>query len=75
MEAAGIDGMQIAPDHAMDEVGDMTPLTQTKGLRLLQEQRFERVGGNETIQTNVRVIAGTNRNLKQLVAGGPAHDG
>src|SRR5207302_11289103 len=35
----------------LDEIGDMTPLTQTKTLRLLQEQRFERVGGSETIQT------------------------
>src|SRR5262249_34414460 len=35
----------------LDEVGDMSPLTQTKMMRLLQEQRFERVGGGETIQT------------------------
>jgi DNA-binding NtrC family response regulator len=54
----------------LDEIGDMTPLTQTKMLRLLQEQRFERVGGNETIQTNVRLIAATNCNLEQLVAKG-----
>ncbi len=54
----------------LDEVGDMTPLTQTKILRLVQEQRFERVGGNETIQTNVRLIAATNKNLEQLVAEG-----
>jgi two-component system nitrogen regulation response regulator GlnG len=54
----------------LDEVGDMTPLTQTKILRLVQEQRFERVGGNETIQTNVRLIAATNRNLEKLVAEG-----
>ncbi|MCS6852947.1 MAG: sigma-54 dependent transcriptional regulator [Gemmataceae bacterium] len=52
----------------LDEIGDMTPLTQTKILRVLQEQRFERVGGNETIQTNVRLIAATNRNLERLVA-------
>lgn len=52
----------------LDEIGDMTPLTQTKILRVLQEQRFERVGGNETIQTNVRVIAATNRDLQRLVA-------
>ena len=38
----------------LDEIGDMTPLTQTKVLRVLQEQQFERVGGNETIQTDVR---------------------
>jgi DNA-binding NtrC family response regulator len=50
----------------LDEIGDMTPLTQTKVLRILQEQRFERVGGNETIQTNVRLIAATNRDLKSM---------
>jgi nitrogen regulation protein NR(I) len=54
----------------LDEIGDMTPLTQAKILRVLQEQRFERVGGNETIQTNVRIIAATNRDLEQLVAAG-----
>jgi two-component system nitrogen regulation response regulator GlnG len=54
----------------LDEIGDMTPLTQTKILRVLQEQRFERVGGNETIQTNVRLIAATNRDLDQMVAAG-----
>jgi DNA-binding NtrC family response regulator len=52
----------------LDEIGDMAPLTQAKLLRLLQEQRFERVGGNETIQTDVRLIAATNHNLEQLVA-------
>ena len=41
----------------LDEIGDMTPLTQTKILRVLQDQQFERVGGNETIQTDVRIIA------------------
>jgi two-component system, NtrC family, nitrogen regulation response regulator GlnG len=54
----------------LDEVGDMSPLTQTKILRLVQEQRFERVGGNETIQTDVRLIAATNKNLENLVAEG-----
>ncbi len=52
----------------LDEAGDMAPLTQTKLLRVLQEQRFERVGGTETIQTDVRVIAATNRDLEKLVA-------
>lgn len=52
----------------LDEVGDMTPLTQTKILRVLQEQRFERVGGNQSVQTDVRVIAATNRDLEQAVA-------
>jgi two-component system nitrogen regulation response regulator GlnG len=54
----------------LDEIGDMSPLTQTKVLRVLQEQRFERVGGNETIQSNVRLIAATNRDLERMVAGG-----
>jgi nitrogen regulation protein NR(I) len=54
----------------LDEIGDMSLLTQMKLLRVLQEQRFERVGGNETIQTNVRLIAATNQDLAQLVASG-----
>ncbi len=54
----------------MDEIGDMSPATQAKVLRLLQDQRFERVGGNETIETNVRVVAATNQNLAALVAAG-----
>ncbi|HQR05208.1 MAG TPA: sigma-54 dependent transcriptional regulator [Gemmatales bacterium] len=54
----------------LDEIGDMTPLMQTKILRVLQDQRFERVGGAETIQTNVRVIAATNRDLESAVAKG-----
>jgi two-component system, NtrC family, nitrogen regulation response regulator GlnG len=51
----------------LDEVGDMTPLVQSKVLRVLQEQRFERVGGNETIATDVRIIAATNRDLETMV--------
>ena len=54
----------------LDEIGDMTPLTQAKLLRVLQEQQFERVGGNETIKTDVRMIAATNRDLEQMVADG-----
>jgi DNA-binding NtrC family response regulator len=54
----------------LDEVGDMSPLLQSKILRALQEKRFERVGGNETIETDVRVIAATNRDLKDMVAKG-----
>jgi DNA-binding NtrC family response regulator len=50
--------------------GDMAPLLQAKLLRLLQEQQFERVGGNETIQTDVRIITATNRDLEQLVEEG-----
>ena len=54
----------------LDEIGDMTSATQAKVLRLLQDQRFERVGGSETIQTDVRIIAATNQNLPELVAAG-----
>jgi two-component system nitrogen regulation response regulator GlnG len=54
----------------LDEVGDMTPLTQTKVLRVLQEQTFERVGGNDTIRTDVRLIAATNCDLDRMVSEG-----
>ncbi|MES2793918.1 MAG: sigma-54 dependent transcriptional regulator [Planctomycetota bacterium] len=54
----------------LDEIGDMTPLTQAKILRVLQGQSFERVGGNEPIQTDVRLIAATNRDLETMVADG-----
>ncbi len=54
----------------LDEIGDMCPATQAKVLRVLQEQRFERVGGNETIQTKVRLIAATNKDLNAEVAAG-----
>jgi two-component system nitrogen regulation response regulator GlnG len=51
----------------LDEIGDMSPVLQSKLLRVLQEKTFERVGGNETIKTSVRVIAATNRNLEKMV--------
>src|SRR3954462_12521415 len=54
----------------LDEIGDMTPLTQTKVLRVLQGQEFERVGGNEPIKADVRVVAATNRDLEKMVAEG-----
>jgi DNA-binding NtrC family response regulator len=54
----------------LDEIGDMTPATQAKALRLLQQQQFERVGGNETITTDVRVITATNKDLPRLVEEG-----
>ena len=54
----------------LDEIGDMSPATQAKALRLLQQQQFERVGGNATIQTDVRIIAATNCDLAQLVEEG-----
>ncbi|MBS0201264.1 MAG: sigma-54-dependent Fis family transcriptional regulator [Planctomycetes bacterium] len=52
----------------LDEVGDMALVVQGKVLRLLQDQRFERLGGNEVISTDVRIIAATNRPLEQMVA-------
>jgi len=54
----------------LDEVGDLATLTQIRLLRVLQEREFERVGGMETIHTDVRVIAATNRDLEKLVADG-----
>ncbi len=54
----------------LDEIGDMTGATQAKVLRVLQDQRFERVGGSETLQTDVRIIAATNQNLEELAADG-----
>jgi len=51
----------------LDEIGDMTSLMQTKILRVLQDQQFERVGGNETIRTDVRLIAATNRDLEEMI--------
>lgn len=54
----------------LDEVGDMSQFVQSKVLRLLQEQRFERVGGNETIETNVRIISATNRDLDAMSQAG-----
>src|SRR5438309_3235686 len=48
----------------LDEIGDMPPATQAKMLRMLQEQAFERVGGSETVRTDVRLIAATHRDLK-----------
>jgi nitrogen regulation protein NR(I) len=54
----------------LDEIGDMSPATQSKVLRVLQEQRFERLGGNETIATDVRLIAASNKDLEKEVAEG-----
>jgi len=52
----------------LDEIGDMIPPTQTKILRVLQSGTFERVGGNQPIQADVRVIAATNKPLEAAVA-------
>jgi len=54
----------------LDEIGDMSLKTQAKTLRILEEQRFERVGGTKTIQVDVRIIAATNKDLKQEIAEG-----
>lgn len=54
----------------LDEVGDMSGVVQGKVLRLLQDQMFERVGGNDTIQTDVRIISATNRPLEEMVEAG-----
>jgi DNA-binding NtrC family response regulator len=54
----------------LDEVGDMSPMTQAKLLRVLQDQTFQRVGGNTPIRVDVRIIAATNHDLKQLVSEG-----
>ncbi len=54
----------------LDEVGDMSLRTQSKVLRVLEEQRFERVGSNATLIVDVRVIAATNKNLEQEIARG-----
>ena len=54
----------------LDEIGDMTPGLQAKMLRVLQDQRFERVGGGETLQTQVRILTATNQDLPKLVSEG-----
>ena len=54
----------------LDEVGELSPSLQAKLLRVLQERSFERVGGNRTIQVDLRILAATNRNLEALVADG-----
>ncbi len=51
----------------LDEVGDLQASSQAKLLRVLQEDEFERVGGEQTVRTTVRVIAATNRNLEELI--------
>jgi len=58
----------------LDEIGDMSLKAQSKVLRILQEQRFERVGGSRTIKVDVRVIAATNKNLEEEIAKGTFRD-
>jgi Nif-specific regulatory protein len=54
----------------LDEIGDISPSVQVRLLRVLQEKTFERVGGNETITVNVRVVSATSRNLEKGMAEG-----
>src|SRR5262245_40932800 len=54
----------------LDEIGDMPLLLQSKMLRLLQEQRFERLGGMESVQTDVRLLAATHQDLESLITKG-----
>jgi two-component system NtrC family response regulator len=54
----------------LDEIGEVSPAVQVKLLRVLQEREFERLGGNETVKVDVRVIAATNRDLEQALREG-----
>jgi DNA-binding NtrC family response regulator len=54
----------------LDEIGEITPATQVKLLRFLQERTFERVGGNQTVRVDVRIITATNRDLPKMVKEG-----
>ncbi len=58
----------------LDEIGEIDPSVQVKILRVLGERTFERVGGNQTLTTDVRLIAATNRNLEKMVAEGTFRD-
>ena len=69
-DASASSSKAMAARSFLDEVGDMAPGTQAKILRLLQEGQFERVGGNESIKTDVRIIAATNQNLDKLIEQG-----
>ncbi|MBK9292889.1 MAG: sigma-54-dependent Fis family transcriptional regulator [Oligoflexia bacterium] len=54
----------------LDEVGDLSPAMQVKLLRVLQEKKFTPVGSNREIESDVRIIAATNRNLEEMIKGG-----
>ncbi|TGE38546.1 PAS domain S-box protein [Desulfosporosinus fructosivorans] len=54
----------------LDEIGDMSLIMQAKLLRVLQEKEFERVGGTKTVKVDIRVIAATNRDLKEMIGKG-----
>lgn len=52
----------------LDEIGELTPALQVKLLRVIQERKFEPVGGTKTIEVNVRIVAATNRNLEEMIS-------
>ncbi len=54
----------------LDEIGELTPAMQVKLLRVLQEHEFERLGGNQSIKTDVRIIAATNRDIEKAIKDG-----
>src|SRR5207249_6827869 len=54
----------------LDEIGEISPMVQVKLLRVLQERQFERVGGNTTIEVDVRLVCATQRDLKKEVQAG-----
>ena len=54
----------------LDEIGELSPLIQVKLLRFVQEREFQRVGGNRTLRSDVRIISATHRNLQEYVAKG-----
>src|SRR5206468_2952362 len=54
----------------LDEIGEISPMVQVKLLRVLQERQFERVGGNDTIEADVRLVCATQKDLKKEVAQG-----
>ena len=58
----------------LDEIAEITPMAQAKLLRVLQEEEFERVGGNKTVKVDVRVVAATNKNLATVVETGRFRD-
>jgi Nif-specific regulatory protein len=54
----------------LDEIGELSPTTQAKLLRVLQSREFERLGGSETLRTDVRIVAATNKDMTRAVASG-----
>ncbi len=58
----------------LDEIAELTPDLQVKLLRVLQEKRFERVGGDDEVEVDIRVVAATNKNLQELVEAGTFRD-